>query len=113
MTPAKLETYIDYKEIYKAIRFAYDENISFGVNVKDTIFSLSEKGWDVEKGIQTLADMGLISISRERGIIMQRLVRLMSTNPSCSIFYLVDTNICCVWFLHLYLENLPTKHFSP
>lgn len=24
MTPAKLETYIDYKEIYKAIRFAYD-----------------------------------------------------------------------------------------
>ncbi|CAL9230708.1 unnamed protein product [Arabidopsis halleri] len=62
MTPAKLETYIDDKEIEKAIRFAYD---AFGVNVKDAIFTLSEKDWDVEKGIQTLADMGLISISRE------------------------------------------------
>ncbi|EFH50122.1 predicted protein [Arabidopsis lyrata subsp. lyrata] len=92
MTPAKLETYIDDKEIEKAIRYAYDglsekhktlfnlltENISFGVNVKDAIFSLSEKDWDVEKGIQTLADMGLISISRERGISMHCLVRLMS-----------------------------------
>ncbi|XP_010495261.1 PREDICTED: probable disease resistance protein RPP1 [Camelina sativa] len=91
-TPAKLETYLDDKEIEKAIRFAYDglsekhktlfnlltENISFGVNVKDAIFSLSERDWDVEKGIQTLADMGLISISRERGIIMHCLVRLMS-----------------------------------
>lgn len=92
MTPDKLETYLEDKEIEKAIRFAYDglsekhktlfnlltENISFGVNVKDAIFSLSERDWDVEKGIQTLADMGLISISRERGIIMHCLVRLMS-----------------------------------
>lgn len=106
MTPAKLETYLDDKEIEKVIRFAYDglsekhktlfnlltENISFGVNVNDAVFSLSERDWDVEKGIQTLADMGLISISREGGIIMHCLVRLMSIRLCWSNNKLLEKN---------------------
>lgn len=45
------------------------------------IFAFGEGlGCGVEKGIQTLADMGLISISWERGIIMHCLVDTNTMN---------------------------------
>ncbi|CAH2072481.1 unnamed protein product [Thlaspi arvense] len=52
--------------------------ISSGENVNNAIFSLSQSDWYVEKGIQTLADVALISISKEGRILMHYLVRLMS-----------------------------------
>lgn len=98
MTLPKLKTYPDVNDIEKAIRFAYDglsdkhktllflltDSISLGENVNNAIFSLSQSDWDVEKGIQTLADIALISISREGGILMHYLVRLMSITLSWS-----------------------------
>ncbi|KAG7551046.1 Toll/interleukin-1 receptor homology (TIR) domain [Arabidopsis thaliana x Arabidopsis arenosa] len=91
-TLPKLKTYPDNMDVEKAIRFAYDalsdkhktllllltDATSLGENVNNAIFSLSQSDWDVEKGIQTLADIGLISISEEGGILMHCLVRLMS-----------------------------------
>lgn len=91
MTLPKLKTYPDNMDVEKAIRFAYDslsdkhktllflltDSSSLGEDVNNAIFSLSQSDWDVEKGIQTLADIGLISISEERGILMSYLVRLM------------------------------------
>ncbi|CAH2072479.1 unnamed protein product [Thlaspi arvense] len=38
------------------------------------IFSLAENYWDVDKGIQTLADLALISISGEGEIMLHCLV---------------------------------------
>ncbi|XP_019090061.1 PREDICTED: putative disease resistance protein At4g11170 [Camelina sativa] len=96
MAPAKLKTYVDVTDIEKAIRFAYDglsENhktlfFSLGDSSywsKNGLYSLSalnsyiRRDWDIEKGVQTLADMALISISRGDGdlIMMHYLVKLM------------------------------------
>ncbi|XP_010492787.1 PREDICTED: probable disease resistance protein RPP1 [Camelina sativa] len=96
MAPAKLKTYVDVTDIEKAIRFAYDglsKNhktlfLSLGDSFywgKNGLYSLSAvnsykwRDWDIEKGVQTLADLALISISRGDGdlIMMHYLVKLM------------------------------------
>ncbi|XP_006392106.2 probable disease resistance protein RPP1 [Eutrema salsugineum] len=87
MASAKLKTYRDNNDVEKAIRYVY-ESLSQkhttllymlmdqyrAENLNDVILSLVEMDWDVEKGIQTLADLALISISRERGFIVHSLV---------------------------------------
>ncbi|KAG7555646.1 NB-ARC [Arabidopsis suecica] len=92
-TLAKLKTYPDGMDVEKAIKFAYDalsdkhktllllltDATILGENVNNVIFSLSQSDWDVEKGIQTLADIGLISISEEGGILMSYMVECCST----------------------------------
>ncbi|XP_010424157.1 PREDICTED: probable disease resistance protein RPP1 [Camelina sativa] len=95
MAPAKLKTYVDVTDIEKAIRFAYDglsknhKTLFFSLGdssywSKNGLYSLSAvnymwRDWDIEKGVQTLADMALISISRGDGdlIMMHYLVKLM------------------------------------
>ena len=85
MTPAKLKTYLHNDDTEKAIRYVYDSlsekhkklfgslkgSKSWGKD-EAAIFLLveSERDWDVESGIQTLADLALISITREGGIIV-------------------------------------------
>ena len=92
----KLKISPDDNDIETAIRFAYDslsdkhktllylltDSINSGENVNNAIFSLSQSDWDAEKGIQTLADIALISISGERRVLMHYLVRLMSIRLS-------------------------------
>lgn len=90
--PAKLRAYLGDKDIEKTIRFAVDglsekhKNLYFsltsasnrGKNLKDSIYLLAKgDDWDVEKEIQTLADMALIYISSEGEIMMHDLVHLM------------------------------------
>ena len=95
VAPDKLKTYVDDRDVEKAIRFAVDglskkqKSLFYSLsssqfrgkkNLKDAIYFLAGiDDWDVEKGIQTLADMALISISSEGEITMHHLVRLMST----------------------------------
>lgn len=86
MTPAKLKNYVSKNDVEKAIRYAYD-----GLSEKhkylfcslrgskrwcknDAMFSLAGRDWDVEEGIQTLADLALISISSEGGILVHHVV---------------------------------------
>uniref|UniRef100_M4E4E5 TIR domain-containing protein n=1 Tax=Brassica campestris TaxID=3711 RepID=M4E4E5_BRACM len=86
--PAKLRAYLGDKDIEKTIRFAVDglsekhKNLYFsltsasnrGKNLKDSIYLLAKgDDWDVEKEIQTLADMALIYISSEGEIMMHDL----------------------------------------
>ncbi|XP_010492783.2 PREDICTED: probable disease resistance protein RPP1 [Camelina sativa] len=92
MAPAKFKTYVNNDtDIEKAIRFAYDgldkrhklifgslrESRLWGKNVNEAIVSLSERDWNVEKGIQTLVDTSLISISEEGELMMHYLVHAM------------------------------------
>ena len=79
----------DDKDIEKVLQFVYDglsdkhEAILLrlaisarrGENVNNVIFSLAENDWDVEKGIQTLADLALISRIEDGGIMVHHLVQ--------------------------------------
>ncbi|KAF3566195.1 hypothetical protein DY000_02018690 [Brassica cretica] len=79
MTPAKLKTYLSENDVEKVIRYVYDGlsekhkylfcslrgSKHWGKN--DVMFSLAGREWDVEEGIQTLANLALISISSEGG----------------------------------------------
>uniref|UniRef100_A0A0D3EEK9 NB-ARC domain-containing protein n=1 Tax=Brassica oleracea var. oleracea TaxID=109376 RepID=A0A0D3EEK9_BRAOL len=82
MTPAKLKTYLSENDVEKVIRYVYD-----GLSEKhkylfcllrgsknDVMFSLAGREWDVEEGIQTLANLALISISSEGGILVHHVV---------------------------------------
>ncbi|KAH0937133.1 hypothetical protein HID58_004594 [Brassica napus] len=80
MAPAKVNTCLVDTDIQKAIRFAHDESMHISKNLSNTIYTLSRSDWDVEKGIQTLADMALISISEGGEIMMHDLVQSMSTS---------------------------------
>lgn len=94
MTLSTLKTCLDDKDIRKVIRFAYnklsykqkfilyelDRAIYMGENVNNAILFLAKKDWDVEKGIQTLADMALISKLGDGGIIMHHLVQYFAEN---------------------------------
>lgn len=84
-----LRTFLGDKNISKVIRFAYDslslkhktllfklaDIVLWGKKVNTAIYSLAERDWDVEEGIQNLADLGLISISSGGGIIMHYVVQ--------------------------------------
>ncbi|CAF1887987.1 unnamed protein product [Brassica napus] len=89
VAPDKFKTYVDDRDVEKAIRFAVDglskkqKSLFYSLsssqfrgkkNLKDAIYFLAGiDDWDVEKGIQTLADMALISISSEGEITMHHL----------------------------------------
>nr|VDC85651.1 unnamed protein product [Brassica rapa] len=89
VAPDKLITYVDDRDVEKAIRFAVDglsekqKSLFYSLSssplrgkksLKDAIYLLAGRDdWDVEKGIQTLADMALISISSEGEITMHHL----------------------------------------
>ncbi|XP_010454017.1 PREDICTED: probable disease resistance protein RPP1 [Camelina sativa] len=90
MTLSTLRTCLDDdKHIWKVIRFSYEKlsykhkyilyelesRIDLDKNVNNAIFFLAERDWDVEKGIQTLADMALISKLGDGRIIMHYLVQ--------------------------------------
>ncbi|XP_010492784.1 PREDICTED: disease resistance protein TAO1-like isoform X1 [Camelina sativa] len=91
MVPAKLKSYLNDTDIQKAIRFAFDglsekhrtlfkslaNSRYWGKNVDNAIYSLAKTDWDVEKGLQTLADLALISISEEGEIMMHDLIQSM------------------------------------
>ncbi|KAL0681237.1 hypothetical protein Bca4012_048084 [Brassica carinata] len=93
LAPAKVNTCLVDTDIQKAIRFAHDglskkhkrlfyllrEATHSSKNLSNTIYTLSVSDWDVEKGLQTLADMALISISGGEEIMMHDLVQSMST----------------------------------
>uniref|UniRef100_M4E4E6 TIR domain-containing protein n=1 Tax=Brassica campestris TaxID=3711 RepID=M4E4E6_BRACM len=94
MAPAKVNTCLVDTDIQKATRFAHDglskkhkrlfylltrETTSSSKNLNNAIYTLSGSDWDVEKGLQTLADMALISISEGGEIMMHGLVQSMST----------------------------------
>ncbi|CAN6839948.1 unnamed protein product [Brassica oleracea] len=93
LAPAKVNTCLVDTDIQKAIRFAHDglskkhkrlfyllrETTHSSKNLSNTIYTLSVSDWDVEKGLQTLADMALISISGGEEIMMHDLVQSMST----------------------------------
>ncbi|XP_010420529.1 PREDICTED: probable disease resistance protein RPP1 [Camelina sativa] len=91
MVPAKLKSYLNDTDIQKAIRFACDglsekhrtlfqslaDSRYWGKNLNNAIYSLAETDWDVEKGLQTLADLALISKSAEGEIMMHDLIQSM------------------------------------
>ncbi|CAN6993160.1 unnamed protein product [Brassica oleracea var. botrytis] len=99
VAPDKLKTYADDRDVEKAIRFAVDglskkqKSLFYSLsssqfrgkkNLKDAIYFLAgTDDWDVEKGIQTLADMALISISSEGEITMHHLPT-KTLNPAAS-----------------------------
>ncbi|KAG2273653.1 hypothetical protein Bca52824_056208 [Brassica carinata] len=86
LTPAKLKNYLSENDVEKAVRYVYA-----GLSAKhkhlfcslrgskhwgknDAMFSLAGREWNVEEGIQTLADLALISISSEGGILVHHVV---------------------------------------
>ncbi|KAL0887662.1 hypothetical protein Bca101_011645 [Brassica carinata] len=85
-TPAKLKNYLSENDVEKAIRYVYDglsekHKYLFGSlrgskrwGKNDVMFSLAGREWYVEEGIQTLADLALISICSEGGIIVHHVV---------------------------------------
>ncbi|KAL1191704.1 putative disease resistance protein RPP1 [Cardamine amara subsp. amara] len=91
MAPSKFKTYLDYTDIQKAIRFSYDglskkhkslfyslmDSRYWGKNRSNAKYLLARNDWDVEKGIQTLADLALISLSGEGEIMMHYSVQLI------------------------------------
>lgn len=97
-TPAKLKNYLSENDVEKAIRYVYD-----GLSEKhkylfcslrgskhwdknDAMFSLSGREWDVEEGIQNLADLTLVSISSEGGIIVHHVVEKLMWEMSTLLY---------------------------
>ncbi|CAA7061437.1 unnamed protein product [Microthlaspi erraticum] len=92
----RLKRYSDDNDIKKAIRYASDglsekhKTLLKSIvkliryqrqSVNNVILSLAEKDWDVEKGIQTLADLALISISSEGVLTIHHLVENVLEHP--------------------------------
>lgn len=88
-TTPRLRTRLLHKDIEKVLAYFYDclsdkdkgillrlaISARRGENVKKVIFSLAENDWDVEKVIQTLADLALISRFGDGGIMVHHLVQ--------------------------------------
>lgn len=108
ITPAKLRNYSDDNDIKKAIRYASNRLsekhktllksivrlIYQRESVNNVILSLAVKDWDVEKGIQTLADLALISISSDEVLTIHHLVE----NVLHSVFMIRPDIEPEVWF---------------
>lgn len=90
MTLPRLRTYLIHKDnVEEVLKVSYDDlsdkdkmllyrfknYVRLGESLNKVILFLAESYWDVEKGIETLVDRGLISTSADGGIMMHYLVK--------------------------------------